>query len=84
MLSNVVDVSFWDPKKIKRFFNLVDNCVAPVTLYLPETQIADLRFNSHVRHLFMWMAVDGKIPPLKIKLHDAKDMESLTKFMTYG
>lgn len=84
MLSNVADVSFWNPNKVKRFFDLVDNCVAPVTLCLPETQIADLRFNSLVRHLFTWMAKDGEIPPLKIQFHDAKDRESLAKFFTYG
>lgn len=35
-------------RNTKRFFDVVDSCVAPVILHMPDNQIEDLRFNCTV------------------------------------
>jgi len=81
MLKDVTDLTFFNIQDSQCFFDVINNCVEPVTLCLQTGQTKDLRFNFLLQNFLTWMDIYGDIPEVKLQCTNAQDVEHLIQFM---
>lgn len=81
MLKDVTDLTFFNIQDSQYFFDVINNCVEPVTLRLQTGQTKDLRFNFLLQNFLMWMDIYDDIHEVKLQCTNARDVEHLIKFM---
>ena len=81
MPEDVAYLTFFDIQDSGRFFDVINNCVGPVTLCIPTGQTNDLRFNFLVQNFLTWIDLSGKIPEVKLQCTNFQDVEHLIQFM---
>ncbi|KEI77786.1 hypothetical protein N452_03895 [Clostridium botulinum A2 117] len=81
MLKDVTYITFFNIQHSQRFFDVINNCVEPVTLHLPTGQTKDLRFNFLVQNFLIWMDLSGNIPEVELQCTNPQDVEHLIQFM---
>ncbi|KRU26774.1 hypothetical protein VT91_03910 [Clostridium sporogenes] len=81
MLKDVTYLTFFNIQHSQRFFNVINNCVEPVTLRLPTGETKDLRFNFIVQNFLTWIDPYGDIPEVQLQCTNSQDVEHLIQFM---
>ena len=77
-------LTFFNISDTERFFGLVNDCVAPVLLRMPNGRPRDLRFNFAAQQMLLWLDPSGRIPQLKLQCSDPQDVKQLMRFMLDG
>lgn len=81
MLKDVTDLTFFNIQDYQCLFDVINNCVEPVTLCLQTGQTKDLRFNFLLQNFLTWMDIYDDIHEVKLQCTNAQDVEHLIQFM---
>lgn len=81
MLKDVTDITVFNIQDSQCFFDMINNCVEPVMLFLQNGQTKDFRFNIELQNYLMWKDIYGEIAEVKLQCTNAQDLEYFIQFM---
>lgn len=63
------------------FFQMVDDCVGPVTVLTPDGTAVDLRADAMARGLLAGMVGEAPLPCLTFSVQDPRDVSRVLRYM---